>query len=136
MVVSFGPDGFHVYLTPVVHDGDLENPTDPEANFLISPAPQKAWSHACKPTKLVMELNLPKKAMSDVDETGNSYFGFMVIVGMLPADVNLYSGATGRPIDIPDIAQLWENPFGRFVAVAGFGTLPGDLDFYAAWAEF
>ena len=24
------------------------------------------------------------------------------------------------------------NPFGRFAAVAGFGTLPGDLDFYEA----
>lgn len=200
----------------VVHDGDLENPTDPEddekvipepnlANFLISPAPQKdaCWVavyvpqqsmvarvslyHLSKPTKLVMELNLPKKvkdcqmlwnfdgsamlanAMSDVDETGNSYFGstylywlkpddrkkaavcgaedglvqdlawsptsneFMVIVGMLPADVNLYSGATGKlekSLGKSKRNTLKWNPFGRFVAVAGFGTLPGDLDFY------
>jgi len=134
-----------------------------------------------------MELTLPKKvkdcqmlwnfdgtamlanAMSDVDETGNSYFGstylywlkpddrkkdqvcgadkglvqdlawspcsneFLVIVGMLPAAVNLYSGATGKlekSLGNSKRNTLKWNPFGRFVAVAGFGTLPGDLDFY------
>ncbi|CAJ1436190.1 unnamed protein product [Effrenium voratum] len=108
-------------------------------------------------------------AMSDVDESGNSYFGstylywlkpderkkmevcgvdkglvqdlawspcsneFMVIVGMLPAAMNLYSGATGKlekSLGQSKRNTLKWNPFGRFVAVAGFGTLPGDLDFY------
>ncbi|CAJ1399548.1 unnamed protein product [Effrenium voratum] len=109
------------------------------------------------------------EAMSDVDESGNSYFGstylywlkpderkkmevcgvdkglvqdlawspcsneFMVIVGMLPAAMNLYSGATGKlekSLGQSKRNTLKWNPFGRFVAVAGFGTLPGDLDFY------
>lgn len=201
----------------VVHDGDLMDPTDPEddervipepnvANFLIAPRPQKdgqPWVavyvpqssmvarvslyHLSKPSKIVMELNLPNKvkdcqmlwnfdgsallanAMSDVDETGNSYFGstylywlkpedrkklevcgvdkglvqdlawspcsneFMVIVGMLPAEVNLYNGTTGKlekSLGKSKRNTLKWNPFGRFAAVAGFGTLPGDLDFY------
>eukprot|EP00434_Breviolum_minutum_P024498 symbB.v1.2.021637.t1/scaffold1882.1/size97200/6 len=212
----------------VVHDGDLASPTDPEddervipepnvTNFLIAPKPQKesCWVaiyvpqqsmvarvslyHLSKPSKLVMELNLPNKvkdcqmlwnfdgsallanAMSDVDETGNSYFGstldfevlgkgrstylywlkpddrkklevcgvdkglvqdlawspssneFMVIVGMLPAAVNLYNGTTGKlekSLGNSKRNTLKWNPFGRFAAVAGFGTLPGDLDFY------
>eukprot|EP00435_Cladocopium_sp_Y103_P073360 s105_g43.t1 len=200
----------------VVHDGDLMDPTDPEddervipepnvANFLIAPKPQKdaSWVavyvpqssmvarvslyHLSKPSKIVMELNLPNKvkdcqmlwnfdgsallanAMSDVDETGNSYFGstylywlkpedrkklevcgvdkglvqdlawspcsneFMVIVGMLPAEVNLYNGTTGKlekSLGKSKRNTLKWNPFGRFAAVAGFGTLPGDLDFY------
>ncbi|CAK9007841.1 Eukaryotic translation initiation factor 2A (eIF-2A), partial [Durusdinium trenchii] len=221
MLINWTPDESHcLELVPgvgvVVHDGDLETPTEQEddervipepniANFLIAPAPQRdaCWVavyvpqasmvarvslyHLSKPSKLVMELNLPKKvkdcqmlwnfegsallanAMSDVDETGNSYFGstylywlkpedrkkaevcgadkglvqdlawsptsneFMVIVGMLPAAVNLYNGTTGKlekSLGNSKRNTLKWNPFGRFAAVAGFGTLPGDLDFY------
>lgn len=143
--------------------------------------------HLSNPSKSVMELTLPKKikecqmlwnnegshllvnAASDVDETGNSYFGstylywlqpdgkkqtqvcgaqdgqvqdvtwsptaneFIVIVGMLPAKVALYNGGTGKLVkDLGNSKRntLKWNPFGRFIAVAGFGTLPGDLDFY------
>eukprot|EP00931_Biecheleriopsis_adriatica_P001610 TRINITY_DN1019_c0_g1_i3.p1 TRINITY_DN1019_c0_g1~~TRINITY_DN1019_c0_g1_i3.p1 ORF type:complete len:646 (+),score=163.15 TRINITY_DN1019_c0_g1_i3:93-2030(+) len=143
--------------------------------------------HLSNPTKLVMEMNLPNKvkdcqmhwnfdgsallglASSDVDETGNSYFGstflywlkpetkkkeevcsakdglvqdlcwsptaneFIAIVGMLPAAVNIYNGMTGRlekKLGDSKRNTLKWNPFGRFAAVAGFGTLPGDLEFY------
>lgn len=143
--------------------------------------------HLKNPTKLVMEISLPNKvkdcqmhwnfdgsallglASSDVDESGNSYFGstflywlkpetkkkeevcgakdglvqdlcwsptaneFMAIVGMLPAAVNVYNGTTGKldkKLGDSKRNTLKWNPFGRFVAVAGFGTLPGDLEFY------
>jgi len=108
-------------------------------------------------------------ASSDVDETGNSYFGstylywlkpetkvkaeitgakdgpvqdlcwsptaneFAVVVGALPASVNIYSGTSGKLIkDLGKTKRntLAWNPFGRFLAVGGFGTLAGDLDFY------
>jgi len=153
----------------------------------ISMVARASIYHLSKPSKLVMEANLPNKvkdcgllwnsegtallanASSDVDETGNSYFGstylywlkpegkakaevcgakdgqvqdvcwspganeFMLIVGMLPAAVNIYSGETGKLVKALGQAKrntLKWNPFGRFVAVAGFGTLPGDLEFY------
>lgn len=139
--------------------------------------------------KAVTELHLPAKvkdckilwnqegcallalASSDVDETGNSYFGttylywlsvegskpkqtqiygakdggiqdlcwspkaneFMVVVGMLPATVALHDGKTGKlttNLGSTRRNTLKWNPFGRFVAIGGFGTLPGDLDFY------
>lgn len=35
-------------------------------------------------------------------------------------------------IPLPRRGHRARNPFGRFAAVAGFGTLPGDLDFYEA----
>uniref|UniRef100_A0A7S1S9P7 Eukaryotic translation initiation factor 2A n=1 Tax=Alexandrium catenella TaxID=2925 RepID=A0A7S1S9P7_ALECA len=58
---------------------------------------------------------------------------FMVVVGMLPATVALHDGKTGK--QTTNLGQtrrntLKWNPFGRFVAVGGFGTLPGDLDFF------
>eukprot|EP00438_Fugacium_kawagutii_P035841 Skav200293 [mRNA] locus=scaffold2127:417264:424453:+ [translate_table: standard] len=123
-----------------------------QANFLVAPKPQKdaSWVavyvpqasmvarvslyHLSKPSKIVMELNLPNKvkdcqmlwnfdgtallanAMSDVDETGNSYFGRKLEKSLGNSKRN----------------TLKWNPFGRFAAVAGFGTLPGDLDFYEA----
>lgn len=58
---------------------------------------------------------------------------FAIIVGMLPATVALYDGKTGK------LSQTWGvsrrntlkwNDSGRFCAVGGFGTLPGDLDFF------
>lgn len=58
---------------------------------------------------------------------------FMAIVGMLPAKVNLYDGTNGKLLKSLGPTKrntLKWNPFGRFVAVGGFGTLPGDLDFY------
>lgn len=58
---------------------------------------------------------------------------FMVIVGMLPAKVCLYNGSSGRLVkELGEHRRntLKWNPFGRFVAVGGFGTLPGDVDLY------
>jgi translation initiation factor 2A len=109
-------------------------------------------------------------ANSDVDETGNSYFGtthlwfakvdgkskplkicgaeeglvqdlswnpakneFATIVGSFPAKVALYDGKTGKLTSTLGTTKrntLRWNSFGRFLAVGGFGTLPGDLDFF------
>ncbi|CAK0875066.1 unnamed protein product [Prorocentrum cordatum] len=109
-------------------------------------------------------------ASSDVDETGNSYFGtthlwfakvdgkskplkicgaeeglvqdlswnpakneFATIVGSFPATVALYDGKTGKLTSTLGTTKrntLRWNSFGRFLAVGGFGTLPGDLDFF------
>eukprot|EP00928_Gymnodinium_smaydae_P079747 TRINITY_DN63600_c0_g1_i1.p1 TRINITY_DN63600_c0_g1~~TRINITY_DN63600_c0_g1_i1.p1 ORF type:complete len:644 (+),score=187.66 TRINITY_DN63600_c0_g1_i1:161-2092(+) len=58
---------------------------------------------------------------------------FAVIVGMLPATVALYDGKTGKLLSNLGSSRrntLKWNPFGRFLAVGGFGTLPGDLDFF------
>merc|ERR1719159_48390 len=58
---------------------------------------------------------------------------FAVIVGMLPATVALYDGKTGKLLSTLGSSRrntLKWNPFGRFLAVGGFGTLPGDLDFF------
>lgn len=58
---------------------------------------------------------------------------FMVIYGALPATVALYDGSTGKHLSTLGIVRrntLKWCPFGRFVAVGGFGTLPGDLDFF------
>jgi len=113
-------------------------------------------------------------ASSDVDETGNSYFGttylywgkadgkakkeiysakdglvqdlawsptkneFMVIVGMLPATVRLHDGSNGAEVSTLGTSRrntLCWNPFGRFIAVGGFGTLPGDVDFFDRSSE-
>eukprot|EP00440_Ansanella_granifera_P063038 gb/GFBE01068356.1/.p1 GENE.gb/GFBE01068356.1/~~gb/GFBE01068356.1/.p1 ORF type:complete len:655 (+),score=191.77 gb/GFBE01068356.1/:1-1965(+) len=201
----------------IVHDGNLEDFEDDEdddervvpeanaANFMVAPAAQKGGCyvacytpqasmvarvsvyHLSKPSKLVMELNLPNKvkdcgllwnfdgtamlvnASSDVDETGSSYFGstylywlkpeskaktevcgakdghvqdlawspttneFMVIVGFQPAHINLYSGATGKlekALGQNKRNTIKWNPFGKFAAIGGFGTLSGDMDFY------
>lgn len=58
---------------------------------------------------------------------------FMIVVGQLPASVILYDGKTGKQISNLGSSRrntLKWNPFGRFVAVGGFGTLPGDIDFF------
>jgi len=58
---------------------------------------------------------------------------FLVIVGFQPATVALHSGMTGKLTSNLGNSRrntLKYNPHGRFVAVGGFGTLPGDLDFF------
>lgn len=58
---------------------------------------------------------------------------FATIVGMMPATVALYDGKNGKLLTTLGVSRrntLKWNPFGRFLAVAGFGTLPGDLDFF------
>lgn len=58
---------------------------------------------------------------------------FLVIVGTPPSTVALFDGKTGKLTSTLGSSRrntLKWNPFGRFVAVGGFGTLPGDLDFY------
>lgn len=58
---------------------------------------------------------------------------FMVIVGFQPATIALHSGVTGKQTTMLGNSRrntLKYNPHGRFVAVGGFGTLAGDLDFY------
>jgi uncharacterized protein with WD repeat len=58
---------------------------------------------------------------------------FMAIVGSLPAVVALYDGKTGKQTSVLGTTRrntLKWNRFGRFVAVGGFGALPGDIDFF------
>lgn len=58
---------------------------------------------------------------------------FTVIYGMLPATVALFCGTTGKKVSTLGTVRrntLRWCPFGRFLAVGGFGTLPGDLDFF------
>jgi len=58
---------------------------------------------------------------------------FVVVVGQLPATVALWDGSKGKLISTLGVTRrntLKWNPFGRFIAVGGFGTLPGDLDFF------
>lgn len=58
---------------------------------------------------------------------------FMCIVGMLPATVRLHDGSTGKEKSTLGSSKrntLSWNPFGRLIAVGGFGTLPGDMDFF------
>jgi len=58
---------------------------------------------------------------------------FVVIVGFQPAVVALHDGKTGKLTSTLGKSRRntskW-NPFGRFIAVGGFGTLAGDLDFF------
>mmetsp|Transcript_47528 Transcript_47528/g.133788 ORF Transcript_47528/g.133788 Transcript_47528/m.133788 type:complete len:642 (-) Transcript_47528:174-2099(-) len=58
---------------------------------------------------------------------------FVAIVGFQPANVTLHDGKTGKLISTLGQSRrntLKWNPFGRFLAVGGFGTLAGDLDFF------
>jgi len=58
---------------------------------------------------------------------------FVVIVGFQPANVYLHDGKTGKMTSELGKSRrntLKWNPFGRFIAVGGFGTLAGDLDFF------
>lgn len=58
---------------------------------------------------------------------------FLVIVGFQPATVALHDGKTGKLSSTLGNSRrntLRWNPFGRFVAIGGFGTLAGDLDFF------
>lgn len=58
---------------------------------------------------------------------------FMVIIGAPPSTVVLHDGKTGKLASTIGKARrntLKWNPFGRFVAVGGWGTLAGDLDFF------
>jgi len=57
----------------------------------------------------------------------------MVIVGQPPSKVTLFDGKTGKlSSELGKVRRntLKWNPFGRFVAVGGFGTLAGDLDVF------
>lgn len=58
---------------------------------------------------------------------------FVVVVGFQPATVALHDGKTGKLSSTLGKSRRntvkW-NPFGRFIAVGGFGTLAGDLDFF------
>lgn len=62
--------------------------------------------------------------------TGNE---FLLIVGMLPATISLYDGKTGKHVSTLGKSKRntirWD-PFGRLLAVGGFGALPGDLEFF------
>eukprot|EP00746_Dinoflagellata_sp_MGD_P163000 gnl/MRDRNA2_/MRDRNA2_90822_c0_seq1.p1 gnl/MRDRNA2_/MRDRNA2_90822_c0~~gnl/MRDRNA2_/MRDRNA2_90822_c0_seq1.p1 ORF type:complete len:647 (-),score=181.82 gnl/MRDRNA2_/MRDRNA2_90822_c0_seq1:45-1985(-) len=58
---------------------------------------------------------------------------FAIIVGMLPATIAIYDGTSGKLSSTLGVSRrntLKWNPFGRFLAVGGFGTLPGDIDFF------
>mmetsp|Transcript_54904 Transcript_54904/g.139154 ORF Transcript_54904/g.139154 Transcript_54904/m.139154 type:complete len:633 (+) Transcript_54904:104-2002(+) len=58
---------------------------------------------------------------------------FMAIVGAPPSSVVLHDGKTSKVVSTLGRVRrntLRWNPFGRFCAVGGFGTLAGDLDFF------
>jgi len=58
---------------------------------------------------------------------------FAVIVGVPPSAVVVHDGKTGKQTSELGKAKrntLKWNPFGRFLAIGGFGTLAGDLDFF------
>lgn len=59
---------------------------------------------------------------------------FLVILGLLPATTALYNGESGEQRATFGSANRntvrW-SPCGRLFAIGGFGSLPGDLDFFA-----
>eukprot|EP00879_Flechtneria_rotunda_P022706 GHRR01023981.1.p1 GENE.GHRR01023981.1~~GHRR01023981.1.p1 ORF type:complete len:618 (+),score=248.82 GHRR01023981.1:243-2096(+) len=57
---------------------------------------------------------------------------FVVVAGFMPAKVILHDDKCKAVYDLgsgPYNTARW-NPFGRFLAIAGFGNLPGDVVFY------
>ncbi|WIA28435.1 hypothetical protein OEZ86_010979 [Tetradesmus obliquus] len=57
---------------------------------------------------------------------------FVVVAGFMPAKVMLLDNRCKPVYDLgsgPYSTARW-NPFGRFLAIAGFGNLPGDIVFY------
>eukprot|EP00798_Chlamydomonas_sp_ICE-L_P001418 gene1419-32790_t len=75
---------------------------------------------------------LPKEGpVHDVQWSPNGAY-FAVVAGFIPAKVMLYDSKCKPVYDLgsgPYNIVRW-NPFGRFLAVAGFGNLPGDIVFF------
>eukprot|EP00775_Hariotina_reticulata_P012065 gene12064-12206_t len=62
---------------------------------------------------------------------------FVVVAGFMPAQVILHDSRCKPVYDMgsgPYNIARW-NPFGRFLAIAGFGNLPGDVVFYNKLAK-
>lgn len=62
---------------------------------------------------------------------------FITVAGFMPAKVTLFTDKCVPKYDLgagPYSMVRW-NPFGRFLVVAGFGNLPGDLSFFDKKAD-
>ncbi|GAB4814302.1 hypothetical protein N2152v2_001348 [Parachlorella kessleri] len=62
---------------------------------------------------------------------------FLTVAGFMPAKVTLFTDKCVPKYDLgsgPYSLARW-NPFGRFLALAGFGNLPGDVAFYDKKAD-
>ena len=100
--------------------------------------------HLSKPSELVMELNLPKKvkdcqmlwnfegsallanAMSDVDETGNSYFGSTYLYWLKPGDRKKLEVCGADKGLVQDLA--WSPTSNEFMVIVGM--LPAAVCLY------
>jgi translation initiation factor 2A len=70
-------------------------------------------------------------AVHDVKWSPNGS-GFVVIAGKMPAAVSMHNDRGDRVYDFGSghrNAACW-SPSGRFLVIAGFGNLVGDMDFY------
>ena len=63
---------------------------------------------------------------------------FVVVYGFMPAKATIYTASKCEPKYQlgagPHNTVRW-NPFGRFVCLAGFGNLPGDIKFFDRKAD-
>ena len=63
---------------------------------------------------------------------------FVVVYGYMPANATIFSSLKCEPIYQlgagPHNTVRW-NPFGRFICLAGFGNLPGDMQFFDRKAD-
>ena len=63
---------------------------------------------------------------------------FVVVYGYMPANATIFSSLKCEPIYQlgagPHNTVRW-NPFGRFLCLAGFGNLPGDMQFFDRKAD-
>ena len=63
---------------------------------------------------------------------------FVVVYGFMPAKATIYNASKCEPKYQlgagPHNTVRW-NPFGRFICLAGFGNLPGDIKFFDRKAD-
>eukprot|EP00878_Enallax_costatus_P018803 GHUV01019817.1.p1 GENE.GHUV01019817.1~~GHUV01019817.1.p1 ORF type:complete len:612 (+),score=207.58 GHUV01019817.1:53-1888(+) len=83
-------------------------------------------------TDAACSVQMPKDGpVHDVQWSPDGEY-FVVIAGFMPAKVILHDNKCKAVYDLgagPYSTARW-NPFGRFLAIAGFGNLPGDIVFY------
>ncbi|MEW5320441.1 MAG: hypothetical protein WDW38_011515 [Sanguina aurantia] len=85
-----------------------------------------------KDAELAVTVPLPKEGpVHDVKWTPAGDY-FVVVAGFMPSKVTLFDAKCKAVYDLGTgpYNLVWWNPFGRFLAVAGFGNLPGDILFY------
>lgn len=80
----------------------------------------------------VLQVALPKDGpVHDVQWAPAGDY-FVAVAGFMPSKITLYDAKCKAVYDLgngPFNVVRW-NPFGRFLAVAGFGNLPGDIVFW------